>query len=144
LHLDDYLHITRGSIYHWTAYSFNEDEEDNRNKYWITLNCNPNDFPINIVLPTSQANGRYYSNPNNLIDTVVIEENESVFFHKKTIIDLKNITHEHQNDIEEAWNDGYLKLQGELESDLFDRIKEGIRNAVTISPIDKKEYLCEE
>ena len=144
MHIDDNLHITRGSIYFWKNYAFNENEEDNRNKYWITLNCKVNDFPINVVLPTSQNNNRYYSNQDNMIDTVVIEASESEYFSKKTIIDLKNITHESQDKIEEAWDLRYLQYCGNLEVDLLDRIEEAIRNAITISPMDKKEYLCEE
>ena len=144
MHIDDILHITRGSIYFWENHAFNENEEDNRNKYWITLNCKVNDFPINVVLPTSQNNNWYYSNLNNMIDTVVIEASESEYFFKKTIIDLKNITHESKDNIEEAWDLGYLKYHGSLEVDLFGRIEAAIRNAITISPMDKKEYLCEE
>lgn len=144
MHLDDILHITRGSIYYWNDYSFNDNEIDNRDKFWITLNCEANGFPINVVLPTSQANGHYYSDTSNLIDTVVLEKDESQYFQKRTIIDLKNITHEHKDDIEEAWEAGYLQYLGELESQLFNRIEDGIRNAITISPIDKQEYLCED
>lgn len=144
MHLDDVLHIVRGSIYYWTQYRFKENEEDSRNKYWVTLNCKVNDFPMNIVLPTSQVDKSYYDNPDNMRDTVVIEANESEYFHKKTFIDLKNIVYEHQTTIEEAWDAGYLKYQGNLEGYLFDRIENAIRNAITLSPMDKKELLCEE
>ena len=142
--MDDVLHITRGSIYYWIDYAFNENEEDNRNKYWITLNCTVNDFPINVVLPTYQGDNHYYNNQENMKDTVIIEANESEFFYKKTIIDLKKITHESNTKIEEAWNEGYLKYRGNLEEHLFLRIENAIRNAITLSPIDKKEFLCEE
>lgn len=144
MHLDDILHVVRGAIYYWSNYPFNENDEDNRNKYWITLNCEVNAEPINVVLPTSQTNSRYYCNPDNMIDTIIIKEDESKYFSKKTIIDLKNIKNEHIDDIEEAWDLGYLKYYGNLEVHLFERIEEAIRNAVTISPLDKKEYLCEE
>jgi len=140
VNFDDYLHIKRGSIYYWEDYSFKDGGE--RNKYWVTLNCMVNDYPINIVLPTSQVESHYYTNTDNLIDTVIIEVGESKYFFKKTIIDLKNITHEHQDKIEEAWNDGYLQYKGELEDELFARIEDTIRNAVTLSSMDKKEYLC--
>ena len=144
MHLDDILHIERGSIYYWTEYHFNENEEDNRNKYWITLNCKVNDFPMNIVLPTSQVDKSYYDNPQNMRDTIVIEATESKYFHKKTLIDLKNIIHERQTIIEEAWEAGYLKYEGKLESYLFERIEHAIQNAITLSPMNKKEFLCEE
>jgi len=144
LYLDDVLHIVRGSIYYWTDYAFNEHEEDNRNKFWITLNCKVNDFPINVVLPTSQGDNHYYSNPGNMQDVVIIEAKESGYFYKKTIIDLKKIAHESKDKIEEAWEDGYLKYKGNLEEHLFGRIEKAIEDAITISPIDKNEYLCKE
>jgi len=143
LHLDDILVIKRGSIYYWNNYEFNANADDNRNKYWLTLNCIVNDFPVNIVLPTSQINNHFYSQQDNLIDTVIIEANESQFFNKKTILDLKNITHEYEEVIKDAWGDGFLRYLGELESKLFTRVETAIRNAITISPMDKREFLCE-
>jgi len=99
---------------------------------------------MNIVLPTSQVDKHYYNNPDNMRDTVVIEINESEYFYKKTLIDLKTIIYERRATIEEAWDAGYLKYQGKLESHLFDRIENTIRNSIMLSLVEKKEFLCEE
>jgi len=135
------VHITRGSVYLWHEYPF-VDSDDVRDKYWITLNCEINDFPINAVLPTSQWNNHYYSREENLIDTVIIDKNESSFFAKKTVIDLKNILIEDEIRIRDGIENNFLQYKGELESEIFSRIENAIQSAITLSPIDKNEYLC--
>jgi len=135
------VHITRGSVYLWYEYPF-VDSDDVRDKYWITLNCKINDFPINAILPTSQWNNHHYSREENLIDTVIIERGESNFFNKKTVIDLKNILIEDEIRIRDGIENNFLQYQGELESDIFLRIESAIQSAITISTIDKNEYLC--
>ena len=126
----------------WHEYPF-EDADSSKDKYWITLNCKINDFPINAVLPTSQWDNHYYLKEENMIDTVILEANESKFFNKKTIVDLKNIVSEDEERVNEGIECNMLNYLGELESTLFQRIEEAIRNAITLSPFDKKEYLCQ-
>ena len=126
----------------WREYPF-EDEDNSKDKYWITLNCKINDFPINAVLPTSQWSNHYYSKADNMLDTVVLEAHESQFFNKKTIIDLKNIVLEDEEQVKDGIECGLLNYLGELESNLFQRIEVAIQNAITLSNFDKKEYLCQ-
>lgn len=135
------VHITRGSVYLWYEYPF-MDSNDVRDKYWITLNCEINDFPINAILPTSQWNNHYYSREDNLIDTVIIEEGESSYFNKKTVIDLKNILIEDEIRIRDGIANNFLQYKGELENQIFERIENAIQSAITLSTIDKNEYLC--
>ena len=83
------LIIHRASVFKWFDYTFGNG--DIRDKFWITLNCSINDFPINAVLPTSQHDNHYYSKAENMIDTVVFKPNESEFFVSKKIIDINKI-----------------------------------------------------
>ena len=135
------VHITRGSVYLWYEYP-SIDSNDVRDKYWITLNCSINDFPINTILPTSQWNNHYYSREDSLIDTVIIEQGESEFFTKKTVIDLKNILIEDEVRIRDGIENNFLQYKGKLEGEIFERIENAIKFAITISSMDKDEYLC--
>lgn len=137
------IHIKRGSVYKWYEYPF-EDNDTAKDKYWITLNCEINGFPMNAILPTSQWNNHYYLREENMIDTIVFEANESQFFNKKTIIDLKNIVLEEEEQVKEGIKENFLKYLGELETNLFQRIEKAIEYAITISNFDKQEYLCQE
>lgn len=139
--IDAQVHIKRGSVYLWHQYPFTN-SKDVKDKYWITLNCLVNDFPINAILPTSQWDNHYYTKKDNRIDTVIFEKNESEFFKKKTVIDLKNIIFEEESRVREGIENNFLKYQGLLEDNLFKRIEEAIRGAVTLSKIKKNEYLC--
>ena len=95
------------------------------------------------MLPTSQWNNHYYSKEDNMIDTIILEASESKFFKKRTIIDLKNIVLEDEEQVKEGIECNLLKYLGELEPTLFQRIEEAIKNAITLSNFDKKEYLCQ-
>ena len=128
----------------WHEYPFEDDNDNSKDKFWITLNCEINGFPMNAVLPTSQYTNHYYTREENLIDTVIFEANESQFFYKKTIIDLKNIILEEEEQIREGIEQNFLKYLGELEPHLFQRIEKTIQNAITLSFFDKQEYLCKE
>jgi hypothetical protein len=143
--LDNNIYITRGSVFKWFEYEFSADNSqyETKDKYWITLNCKVNDFPINAVLPTSQYNNHYYSNPAHLIDTVIFEKGESQYFNsKKTIIDLKNIIEEDEYIIKEAYEAKYLIHLGDLEPELLTKIEEVIRNSDEIDLFKINEYLC--
>lgn len=136
------LIIHRGSVFKWFDYTFGDG--DTRDKFWITLNCSINDFPINAVLPTSKHDNHYYSKSEHMIDTVVLEPNESEFFDKKTIIDLKKIIHKEESEIRNAYDDQYLMYHGDLESEIMDKIEKTIRDSEEIDQFKILEYLCEE
>lgn len=136
------LIIHRASVFKWFDYTFGNG--DIRDKFWITLNCSINDFPINAVLPTSQHDNHYYSKAENMIDTVVLKPNESEFFDRKTIIDLKKIIHKEESEVRNAYDDEYLVYLGDLESEIMDRIEQTIRVSDEIDPFKIAEYLCDE
>jgi len=122
-----------------------EDANEERHKYIITLNCVDNEFPLTIILPTSKDDGAFYSNPANLIDCVIINAGESEFFTYKdhnTIIDLRKIKTENQNNVEAIHNEGELQYQGILEQKLQDRITNAIENSLTIDGHIIDKYLC--
>lgn len=143
--LENNLIIARGSVFKWYEYDFStsSSEYEKRDKFWITLNCKINDFPINAVLPTSQHDNHYYSNPKHIIDTVIIHKGESAYFNAdKTIIDLKNIIEEDEYMIREAYETDYLIHLGNLEPELLARIEEAINNATELDLFKIDEYLC--
>ena len=139
--LRGHLLIHRASVFKWFDYTFGNG--DSKDKFFITLNCSINDFPINAVLPTSQHDNHHYSRPANMIDTVILEANESRFFNKKTIIDLKNIIYKEEEEIRNAYEDEYLIYLGDLEREIMERIESTIRNSDEIEPFKIAEYLCE-
>lgn len=121
--------ILRGSIYHWKSYQF--EDGSFKDKYWLALTCTINGKPIYAVLPTSQYK-HYKNNKVMLHDTVIIEDNESEYFSKKTIIDLKNIREENKSNLDKAISDGKFTYIGQLEQSIMDKIKEAITNAYTL------------
>ena len=132
--------IQRFGVYHWKSFEF----EDNikKDKYFITLNCKLNDKDIALVLPTSQVE-KYKRFENRLIDTIIIKANESKFFSKDTLIDLKNIKYFEAIAIYEAVEKSKINYLGLLETCLCDRIEKAIKEAFTLSPKLKKQLLCE-
>jgi len=58
---ENMLIIERCTVFMWQEYVF-QDTGEERDKYWVTLNCKINDFPINVILPTSKYGNHYYSN----------------------------------------------------------------------------------
>lgn len=144
MRLEDYLYIKRFSVYYWRNYEFH-DASDERDKFIITLNCSVNEFPLSIILPTSNGAGAYYSNPLNLTDCVIIKSGESEFFtykDKNTIVDLNNIQTESKDIIETVHSEGELEYKGILEIDLQERIIQAIENSELIDGYLKDMYLC--
>lgn len=141
--LESTLLIDRCTVFKWEAYEFPTGEL--RDKFWLTLNCKLNDFPINIILPTSQHDNYYYSNSKHLIDCVIIEKNESEYFYAdKTILDLKNIVREDEYKIREAFEDGFLVKCGALEPELCERLEKSIDESETLDSFFIDELLCRE
>lgn len=140
--LESSLTIHRCTVFKWEEYRF-QDTGELRDKYWITLNCKINDFPINVILPTSQYDNHYYSNPKHLIDCVIIDKNESKYFNaEKTILDLKNIVTEEEHRVREAFENGYLIECGALEDNLVERLEKAIEDSETLDPFFIDELLC--
>ena len=81
--------VQRFGVYHWESFLFTDGSS--KDKFFVALNCTIGDIEINLVLPTSQYETKYENNARYLIDTVVMDKNESKFFVKKTVIDFKNI-----------------------------------------------------
>ncbi|MBN2826207.1 MAG: hypothetical protein JXQ76_12830 [Campylobacterales bacterium] len=139
---DNTLIIHRASVFKWQDYTFGNG--DSKDKFWITLNCKINEFPINAILPTSKYDKRYYSKAQSLRDTIVLEANESQFFPRKTLIDLKNIIQQEESEVRDAFEDEYLVYLGELEESIMQKIETAIRNSEILEPFKISEYLCEE
>ena len=139
--------IYRWGVYHWEDFRF--PDGSSKNKYWIALVCriinskNGSEQLIPSLIPTSQWE-KYSSNPQWLIDTVVVEPEESQFFSKKTILDLKNIQWVEETTIYQALQKGKLTYQGTLEETIIQEVESAIRNAETLSLRDIKILLCEE
>jgi hypothetical protein len=131
--------IQRFGVYHWKNFEFEDNTK--KDKYFITLNCNLNDKEIALVLPTSQVE-KYNNFPNRLIDTIIISSNESRFFKKDTLIDLKNIKYFEAMAIYDAVERGKINYLGLLEEKLTKKIEKAIKEAITLSPKLKKQFLC--
>lgn len=143
-YIDDFLYVKRFSVFYWKDYEF-QDGSGSRDKFIITLNCEANEFPLTIILPTSNERGSYYSNAENLVDCVLIDIGESEFFtyqDKKTIIDLKNILFEDKEFILAAHNLNELTFKGILEVNLQNRIKTAITNSITLDEYETDKLLC--
>jgi hypothetical protein len=69
--------IQRFGVYHWKSFEFEDNTQ--KDKYFITLNCKLNDMEIALVLPISQIE-KYQKFKNRIIDTVIINQNESKYF----------------------------------------------------------------
>lgn len=142
--LENSLIIHRCTVFKWEEYRF-QDTGEIRDKYWITLNCKLNEFPINVILPTSQYDNHHYSNPKHLIDCVIINKGESQYFNaEKTILDLKNIVTEEEYKIREAFEGNYLFECGPLEDKLVKRLEKTIEEAQTLDPFFIDQLLCRE
>lgn len=140
--LENSLIIHRCSVFKWEEYRFNTGEI--RDKYWITLNCKLNEFPINVILPTSQWDNHYYNKENHMIDCLVIKGGESQYFNaEKTILDLKNIISEEEHKVREAFEYGFLCELGPLEDNLVERLEKAIKDAETLDQFFIDELLCQ-
>jgi len=131
--------IQRFGVYHWKSFEFEDNTK--KDKYFITLNCKLNDRDIALVLPTSQVE-KYNQFPSRLVDTIIINSNESRFFKKNTLIDLKNIKYFEAIAIYEAVEQGKINYLGLLEKDICDRIEKAIQEAITLSKKLKNQLLC--
>jgi len=131
--------IQRFGVYHWKSFIFEDNTK--KDKYFITLNCKLSDKEIALILPTSQVE-KYKSVSNRLIDTIIIKANESRFFKKDTLIDLKNIKYFEANLIYEAVEKGKVNYLGILEKELIQRMENSIKEAITLSKKFKNQLLC--
>jgi len=131
--------IQRFGVYHWKSFEFEDNTK--KDKYFITLNCKLNDRDIALVLPTSQVE-KYNQFPSRLADTIIITSNESRFFKKDTLIDLKNIKYFEAIAIYEAVEQGKINYLGLLEKEICDRIEKAIQEAITLSKKLKNQLLC--
>jgi len=131
--------IQRFGVYHWESFEF--EDHTKKDKYFITLNCKLSDIEIALILPTSQIE-KYQKFKNRLIDTITIKANESKFFKKDTLIDLKNIKYFEAIVIYEAVEKGKINYLGLLEKNLCNRIEKAIKEAITLSNKIKKQILC--
>ena len=129
--------IYRFGVYHWKSFKF--EDNTSKDKYFIALNCKINDIEISVVLPTSQIQ-KY--NSKRLIDTIFIKANESQFFTKDTIIDLKNIKIIDKNRLDNALQQNKINYLGKLEDNLIKRIETAIIEAITLSNIERNKLLC--
>ncbi|MEA2029264.1 MAG: hypothetical protein U9N49_09870 [Campylobacterota bacterium] len=142
--IENTLIIQRFTVFRWQDYYF-ANTGTTKDKYWITLNCKINDYPINVILPTSQYNNHHYANPTSLIDCVIIKKGESQYFDSpQTILDLKNIITEEESLIKEAYEEGFLCALGELESTICQKIEETIENSELLEPYIIQKLLCKE
>ena len=132
--------VQRFGVYHWKSFEF--EDNTSKDKYFITLNCKLNDKEIALVLPTSQVK-KYQKFKNRLIDTIIIKENESKFFKKETLIDLKNIKYFESPIIYDAVERDKINYLGLLENKICERIEKAVKEAFTLSPKLKKQLLCE-
>jgi len=138
--------IQRWGVYHWKVFRFKDGSM--RDKFCIALVCktyipeNESLEEIPFILPTSQWE-KYERNPNWLVDTVILNPNESKFFPKKTILDLKNIQMVERKILKNAVKNGRLTFKGLLEEDICKKVEEGIKKAKTLSPLIKELLLCE-
>jgi len=141
--IENNLYIERCTVFRWSDYTF-QDIGEIKDKYWVTLNCKINDFPINVILPTSQFGNHYYQNPINLIDCIIINEGDSKYFTaEKTILDLKNIIKEEEFIIKEAYEEGYLVKLGPLEDTICHKIEYTIKNSDLLEQYVIDELLCQ-
>lgn len=140
--IENTLIIYRCTIFHWKDYQFS-DTGEYKDKYWLTLNCKINEFPINIILPTSQYDNHHYSHDINLVDCVIIEKGESQYFNKeKTILDLKNVIKEDEYKIRTGYEEGFLVELGPLEDNLCSRLEKAIEDSDTLDEYEIDELLC--
>lgn len=135
------IFLQRFGVYHWQAFPFSDGSD--KDKYFIALNCTLKDQQISLVLPTSRYE-KYQGNSIYLRDTVIIEEATSQYFHKKTVIDLKNIQNLAQARIQQAIVHGKVNYLGLLETKFCQEIEKIIENSMLLSPIHIAQLLCRE
>jgi len=135
------IFLQRFGVYHWQTFTFSDGSE--RDKYFIALNCTLKDQQIPLVLPTSRYE-KYHGNEIYLRDTVVIEGMQSEYFHRKTVIDLKNIQHLTKINIEQAIQNGKVNYLGLLEDQFCQEIEQVIENSMLLSPVAIAQLLCRE
>lgn len=130
----------RGGVYHWQSFQF--EDQTQRDKFFISLNCEIDSKPFWLVLPTSQYEKHYQGKPQRLVDTLVIEPLESQFFQKKTVIDLKNLKDVCPNELQNAINQQKVTYVGLLEKAILERLEQTIEHAFTLSPAFIDQLLC--
>ncbi|MEA1995771.1 MAG: type II toxin-antitoxin system PemK/MazF family toxin [Campylobacterota bacterium] len=131
----------QGAVYHWRNYRF----EDNQiqNKFCIILNHKIGNYPVYVVLPTSQFDKHYKNRQDRLIDTVIIKANECKYFTQPiTVVDLKQIRKEEKEEIDKTVKEGKLKYKGILEEETIKRIKTAVENSETVSGEVINAILC--
>jgi len=134
--------IVRGGVYHWQAFQF--EDQTQRDKFFISLNCEINSAPFWLVLPTSQYEKHYQGQPQRLVDTFVLEPLESQLFPKKTVIDMKNLKDVCPNELQNAINQQKVSYVGLLEKPILERLEQTIEQAYTLSPTLIDQLLCRE
>lgn len=132
----DILFINRFGVYHWKQYIF--EDGSSKDKYWISLNCSINQKEYHAILPTSRIEKYKF----NMIDTCIIEANQSQYFKVATLLDFKNIKINPKIEIEKAFACGNFEYLGLLEKELQGEIENVIRNSVTLSEILINALLC--
>lgn len=131
------LIVQRFGVYHWESFLFTDGSS--KDKFFIALNCSIGDIEINLVLPTSQFESKYENNPSYLMDSVVLNQNESKLFSKKTVIDFKNMHQIKSNELKIS----KIAYKGLLESDICKRIEDTIKNSKLLTKKRIRELLCE-
>lgn len=134
--------IVRGGVYHWQSFQF--EDQTQRDKFFISLNCEINSEPFWLVLPTSQYKKHYQGQPQRLVDVLVLEPLESKLFPKKTVIDLKNLKDLCPNELLNAINQQKVTYVGLLEEAILERLEQIIEQAFTLSPTLIDQLLCRE
>jgi len=132
--------IVRGGVYHWRSFQF--EDQTQRDKFFISLNCEIDSEPFWLVLPTSQYEKHYQGQPQRLVDTLVLEPLESQLFPKKTVIDLKNLKDVCPNALQNAINQQKVTYVGLLEEAILKRLEQTIEQALTLSPALIEQLLC--
>lgn len=141
--IENRLIVDRCTVFYWQDYYFEETDEY-RNKYWITLNCKVNSYPISIILPTSKYEKNYKDKPDKLEDCVLIQQGESTHFDYSgiTVLDLKKIHEEEEYTIKEAYEEGFLIELGSMEDHICKRIEKTIRESDLLENYMIKKLLC--
>lgn len=132
----------RGGVYHWQAFQF--EDKTKRDKFFISLNCEIDSDPFWLVLPTSQYEKQYLNYSQRLIDTLVLEPDESQYFPRKTVIDLKNLKDVCPTELQQAINQQKVRYIGLLEIAILERLEQTIEKAFTLSPALIDQLLCRE
>jgi len=130
------LIIQRFGVYHWESFVF--EDGTSKDKFFIALNCSMGDKEINLVLPTSKYEKRYENTTHYRMDTVIVEQGESKYFSKKTVIDLKNIHQIKSNE----FNMANINYKGLLEHDVCSKMEDTIKNSILLTKKRIKELLC--